>query len=114
MTTINGANHHNVEELLASIRTSMSENDGPARLVSGDMNLPARREQTMAEEAAEFELPAIFKPGHMPAPDKPKLFGRLSEALKSAPVPLEQNDSIDFFSGAAEFRPGLPCSIRSG
>ena len=90
MTTINGANHHNVEELLASIRTSMSENDGPARLVSGDMNLPARREQTMAEEAAEFELPAIFKPGHMPAPDKPKLFGRLSEALKSAPVPDEE------------------------
>ena len=87
MTITNGANHHNVEELLASIRTSMHGDEGPARLVAGDMNLPVRREQTMAEEAAEFELPAIFKPGHMTAQDRPKLFGRLSEALKATPIP---------------------------
>ena len=36
-----------------------------------------------AEDAAEFELPAIFKPGHHAAVERPKLLGRLSEALKS-------------------------------
>lgn len=100
MTITNGANHHNVEELLASIRTSMNGDDGPARLVAGDMHLPVRREQTMAEEAAEFELPAIFKPGHIPAQDKPKLFGRLSEALKSAPVPEGERSRVIPFEPA--------------
>lgn len=100
MTITNGANHHNVEELLASIRTSMNGEDGPARLVAGDMHLPVRREQTMAEEAAEFELPAIFKPGHMPAPEKQKLFGRLSDALKSAPVPDGERSRVIPFDPA--------------
>ncbi len=86
MTSINGFNgaNHNVEDILASIRTSIADEGGPARVVASEMQLPSRRGPQPAEEAAEFELPAIFKPGHHPAQEKPKLFGRLSDALKSA------------------------------
>ncbi len=87
MTIINGANNHSVEDILASIRTSIAEESGPARFVSGEIQMPAysatRREAQASEEASEFELPAIFKPGHHPAPERPKLLGRLSDALKS-------------------------------
>ncbi|MEQ1718471.1 MAG: DUF2497 domain-containing protein [Hyphomicrobium sp.] len=84
---INGANHHTVEDILANIRTSIAEESGPARFVAAEVhypaNLPARREAQFAEEAREFELPAIFKPGHNASPERPKLFGRLSDALKA-------------------------------
>ena len=83
MTIINGANHHNVEDILASIRTSIADEHGPARLIASEMQLPARRETHVSEETSEFELPAIFKPGHSMAQEKPKLFGRLSDALKT-------------------------------
>ncbi len=90
MTTINGVYHHNVEDILASIRTSIADEAGATRLVSGEIHMPmhhpfqARRDAPPpAEEAAEFELPAIFKPGHHAAVERPKLLGRLSEALKS-------------------------------
>ncbi len=91
MTSINGYNgaNHNVEDILASIRTSIADEGGPARMVASDMQLPARREPQAGQEAPEFELPAIFKPGHAGAPEKPKLFGRLSDALKSA-APQDQ------------------------
>jgi len=83
MTNMNGAGNHNVEELLASIRTSIAEEMGPSRLVPAEIHVPARREAQYAEDTPEFELPAIFKPGHNAAPEKPKLFGRLSDALKT-------------------------------
>ena len=89
MTTINGVYHHNVEDILASIRTSIADEAGATRLVSGEIHMPmhhpfqARRDVPPAEEAAEFELPAIFKPGHHAAVERPKLFGRLSDALKN-------------------------------
>lgn len=89
MTTINGVYHHNVEDILASIRTSIADEAGATRLVSGEIHMPthpflARRDASpSADEAAEFELPAIFKPGHHAAVERPKLFGRLSEALKT-------------------------------
>lgn len=103
MTIINGANHHNVEDILANIRTSIAEESGPARLVAGDVHLPARRDAHIAEEAAEFELPAIFKPGHNHGPDKPKLFGRLSDALKTTqpPEPARLRTVIPFDPSAA-------------
>jgi hypothetical protein len=83
MTIINGANNHNVEDILASIRTSIAGEGTSARPQSGEIQLPnGRREPLLAEEAAEFELPAIFKPGHQ-APERQKLLGRLSDALKS-------------------------------
>ncbi len=91
MTTINGVYHHNVEDILASIRTSIADEAGASRLVSGEIHMPMhhpfqprRDAQSAAEEAAEFELPAIFKPGHHAAVERPKLLGRLSEALKSS------------------------------
>ena len=87
MTIMNGASNSSVEDILASIRTSIAEESGPARFVAAEIQMPAqiqaRREPQFAEEAPEFELPAIFKPGHHAAPEKPKLLGRLSEALKS-------------------------------
>lgn len=91
MTSINGYNgaNHNVEDILASIRTSIADEGGPARMVASDVQLPVRREPQAAQEAPEFELPAIFKPGHAGAPERPKLFGRLSDALKSA-APQDQ------------------------
>lgn len=91
MTSINGYNgaNHNVEDILASIRTSIADEGGPARMVASDVQLPARREPQAAQEAPEFELPAIFKPGHAGAAERPKLFGRLSDALKSA-APQDQ------------------------
>ncbi|MGE0055448.1 MAG: DUF2497 domain-containing protein [Hyphomicrobium sp.] len=90
MTTINGYNgaNHNVEDILASIRTSIADDAGPTRMVAQEARLPARREPPTAD-AAEFELPAIFKPGHNSLPEKPKLFGRLSDALKTA-TPQEE------------------------
>lgn len=91
MTSINGYNgaNHNVEDILASIRTSIADEGGPARMVASDVQLPVRREPQAAQEAPEFELPAIFKPGHAGAAERPKLFGRLSDALKSA-APQDQ------------------------
>jgi cell pole-organizing protein PopZ len=84
MSTINGASHYNVEDILASIRGTVTDDTAAPRF--GGTTLQAhqpRREAPAADEAAEFELPAIFKPGYQPMPDKPNLFGRLSDALKS-------------------------------
>ena len=84
MTTINGAGFHNVDDILASIRTSIREEGTSARQMSGEIHTPqGRREPYVAEEASDFELPAIFKPGHQSSPEKQKLLGRLSDALKA-------------------------------
>lgn len=86
MTIINGAGNQNVDDILASIRTSIAEEGTSARSITGEIQTPAgRREPIMAEEASDFELPAIFKPGHQSHVEKPKLLGRLSDALKSNP-----------------------------
>jgi cell pole-organizing protein PopZ len=83
MTITNGANNHTVEDLLSSIRTSMGEDHTPMR--AGPSVPLARRESSRTEDTAEFELPAIFKPGHNTPVEKPaNLFGRLSDALKPA------------------------------
>jgi cell pole-organizing protein PopZ len=83
MTIINGASHHNVEDILASIRTSIAGEGSMTRPLNGEIQSPGgRREQMIADEAADFELPAIFKPGHHAVPERQRLLGRLSEALK--------------------------------
>lgn len=84
MTITNGANHHTVEDLLSSIRTSIADETGSMRQgPSSPMPLHARREGALGDDNAEFELPAIFKPGHQSQNDRPNnLFGRLSDALK--------------------------------
>lgn len=83
MSTTKGANN-NVEDILASIRSSISD-EGGFRVHQGNAQaVPLRRDIPVAEEAAEFELPSIFKPTP-PQPVKPNILGRLSEALKAAP-----------------------------
>lgn len=104
MTTINGAGFHNVDDILASIRTSIRDEGTSARHISGEIHTPqGRREPYAAEEASDFELPAIFKPGHQSQPDKQKLLGRLSEALKStnAAEPGRPRTVIPFEPSAA-------------
>ncbi len=95
MTITNGANHNTVEDLLSSIRTSIADDHGSVRNgPSSPMTPLARRESAMPEE---FELPAIFKPGHQQTPaDRPNLFGRLSDALKPAPEPEKARTVIRF------------------
>ncbi len=122
MSNLNGANHHNVEELLANIRSSFSDDPGHARSPlrgnanagpsnftsghpsghapghlaaqpqatyqntqqSGAENVgPLRGAAAVHEDTSDFELPAIFKPGHHSHVERPNLFGRLSDALKS-------------------------------
>ena len=81
MTIINGANNHNVEDLLSSIRTSVGDDYAPMR--AGPSSPYARRDGATSDDNAEFELPAIFKPGHHGHTEKSSnLFGRLSDALK--------------------------------
>ena len=43
-----------------------------------------RGRSAIADEAAEFELPAIFKSSAQPINERPNLLGRLSEALASS------------------------------
>jgi len=83
MTTINGAKH-DVEDILASIRTSIADRS-PFDLDRRDTHVTTLRGRSViAEEAVEFELPAIFKASAQPAPERPNLLGRLSEALSSS------------------------------
>lgn len=83
MTIINGANNHNVDDILSSIRNSMGEDNAFARTATARPY--TRREGGMHDDNAEFELPAIFKPGNHGPSEKPNnLFGRLSDALKPA------------------------------
>ena len=81
MTIINGANNHNVDDLLSSIRTSIGDDGVPMR--AGPSTTFARGDGGASEDHTEFELPAIFKPGHLGHSEKhSNLFGRLSDALK--------------------------------
>lgn len=87
MSTINGANQKTVEDLLFSIRSSIVEDteafgqDARAQAAAHGNVTP--RERGFSDDSAEFELPAIFKPGHQQQIEKSNnLFGRLSEALK--------------------------------
>lgn len=91
MTSINGFNgaNHNVEDILASIRTSINAENSSSRMVSSSAQMQARSDQQHNQETSEFELPAIFKPGHTGQVEKPKLLNRLSDALKTA-APSEQ------------------------
>jgi hypothetical protein len=89
MSNINGANNHHVEDLLANIRSSFGNDGNTARAMRPSMSPgnvgPLRGAGSPASDGAnEFDLPAIFKPGHQQSSsDRPNLFGRLSDALKS-------------------------------
>lgn len=115
MTIINGATQHNVEDILASIRTSIADEGTSARSMNVEVQYTdQRRARMMAEEAADFELPAIFKPGHQAAPEKQKLLGRLSDALRSTTPqePMRTRTVIPFEpNGSRTFEPAQPAPV---
>lgn len=125
MTSYNGANTHNVESILASIRSTIGD-DTDHRVVARPNFRPAQaaaqpvREAPVVDETSEFELPAIFKSaGMQPSLDaRPNLFGRLSDALKPAPAPEpERSRTVIRFEPAAAGRmieppPAAPTSPR--
>lgn len=84
MTMINGAKH-DVEDILASIRTSIADRSPMFESEKREVRITTLRGRSaIADEAAEFELPAIFKSAAQPINERPNLLGRLSEALASS------------------------------
>lgn len=81
MTMFNGAKH-DVEDILASIRTSIADRSPGYEMERREAHVTTLRGRSIvAEEAMEFELPAIFKTSSQPAAERPNLLGRLSEVL---------------------------------
>lgn len=94
MTTMNGAKH-DVEDILASIRTSIADRAPMFESEKREVRMTALRgRNALAEEAADFELPAIFKSSAQPTSARPNLLGRLSEALASAPPERERSRTV--------------------
>lgn len=92
MTQINGAKH-DVEDILASIRTSIADRAPMFESERREVRMTTLRSRSaIAEEAADFELPAIFKSSAQPTSVRPNLLGRLSEAL-AAGAPPERDRS---------------------
>ncbi|WP_045835775.1 DUF2497 domain-containing protein [Hyphomicrobium sp. 99] len=84
MTMMNGAKH-DVEDILASIRTSIADRSPMFESEKREVRITTLRgRSTIADEAAEFELPAIFKTVAQNTSERPNLLGRLSEALASS------------------------------
>jgi hypothetical protein len=81
---INGAKH-DVEDILASIRTSIADRSPMFESEKREVRITTLRGRSaIADEAAEFELPAIFKAPAQQTSERPNLLGRLSEALASS------------------------------
>jgi hypothetical protein len=93
MTMMNGAKH-DVEDILASIRTSIADRSPGYDVDRREARVATLRGRgNIAEEALEFELPAIFKAAAaQPAPERPNLLGRLSEALGTNAQHAQQSD----------------------
>jgi len=93
MTMMNGAKH-DVEDILASIRTSIADRSPGYDVDRREARVATLRGRgNIAEEALEFELPAIFKAASsQPAPERPNLLGRLSEALGTNAQHAQQSD----------------------
>ncbi len=101
MTTMNGAKH-DVEDILASIRTSIADRAPMFESEKRDVRITTLRgRSSIADEAADFELPAIFKASAQAAAGRPNLLGRLSEALASgAPQERERSRTVIPFEPA--------------
>ena len=102
MTNYNGVGPHNVESILASIRSTIGDEQDPRFAMRADFrHAPAA---PIAEEAAEFELPAIFKPGHAQSGSlgdaRPNLLGRLSDALKPVGEDVDRSRTVIRFDPA--------------
>jgi cell pole-organizing protein PopZ len=106
MTTMNGAKH-DVEDILASIRTSIADRSpmfDRSPLYESEKRevriTTLRGRSAIADEAAEFELPAIFKAPAQPTTERPNLLGRLSEALASSGQERERSRTVIPFEPA--------------
>lgn len=112
MTITNGVNHQNVDDILKSIRlASGDQNPGPGFVSASAKGAPqsdgqrpsatslVTRDQ-LADEAAEFDLPAIFKPGHQTPAEKPNLFERISDAWKPNTQESERSRTVIRFEPA--------------
>ncbi|MFA5957826.1 DUF2497 domain-containing protein [Hyphomicrobium sp.] len=95
MTMINGAKH-DVEDILASIRTSIADRSPMFESEKREVRITTLRGRSaIAEEAADFELPAIFKTSAQSTSGRPNLLGRLSEALASgSPQERERSRTV--------------------
>lgn len=71
-----------MEEILASIRRIIAEEPTSANPVI-DLNARLRAQGEEHDEKNDFELPSIFRPS-APAQEKQPLFGRLTDAIRSA------------------------------
>lgn len=95
MTMMNGAKH-DVEDILASIRTSIADRSPGFDVDRREARVATLRgRNNIADEALEFELPAIFKTTpqqQQPAMERPNLLGRLSEALGSNAQHAQRGD----------------------
>ncbi|CEJ85603.1 conserved hypothetical protein [Hyphomicrobium sp. GJ21] len=81
MNMMNGA-RNDVEDILASIRTSIADRSPGFDADRREARVTTLRGRgNIADEALEFELPAIFKAPAQPQAERPNLLGRLSEAL---------------------------------
>jgi hypothetical protein len=92
---MNGAKH-DVEDILASIRTSIADRAPMFESERRDVRISTLRgRSSIAEEAGDFELPAIFKTSAQSTAARPNLLGRLSEALASgAPQERERSRTV--------------------
>jgi hypothetical protein len=88
---MNGAKH-DVEDILASIRTSIADRS-PFDIDKRERPATLRGRSSFAEEAVDFELPAIFKAPAHPVNERPNLLGRLSEVLSSGGQQTDWNRS---------------------
>jgi uncharacterized protein len=98
-----------MEEILASIRRIIAEEPTAANPV---IDLHAKyRQKADDDDSNDFELPSIFRPA-APAPERQPLFGRLTDAIRSASTgtgtdqkaprksETEGSDSQDRYRGA--------------
>lgn len=85
MSRINGAGQPSVDEILASIRASIAEEEQPRTAPVRSEQFRVQQPDTGNGDGHEFDLPNIFKPSLQVAPEKhTKLFGRLADALLGA------------------------------
>jgi hypothetical protein len=85
MSRTNGAGQPSVDEILASIRASIAEEDQPRTAPVRSDKFKVQQADAVNGESHEFDLPNIFKPSLQSAPEKhTKLFGRLADALLGA------------------------------
>jgi len=76
-----------MEEILASIRRIIAEEpSGPPPGIEIAPKALALQRETAFDEPSDFDLPSIFRTP-APVPEKPALFGRLTDAIRGATSP---------------------------